>query len=624
MIPRTRTLRATHSPPASPRPLITYLVYFLLTVALIYTLVFPFSLSWSLPDYAAFGQLHTAVFAGNAGLLALILNHMRRRSDIPLRFLWSGALLIVAHTLTVLTATMWIPAYTAEHAVIHPGMAVYVLILLCGNFSLMATVPWWTWPRFQLLRLVADTVMTMSVIDLVLTVVLPSVVPGWVWTPALTAAVFRLETSIGLCFWYATVYRRFGGFVHPSVRYWSVGIVSMMLTDAGLLWGTLKLEQGETARLLGAAMPFWMVHQTMWTLGLAGVLHAVPSWRATPIAPVSQSSRWPPALRQGLLLVVLAIVAASSLRATVWFVVAVALRQLVHSYELHKGQMELAQANTILSEKNEELAQAQRQLEQLNGDLAAANRRLQAAGEQQTQLLIHHQQTAVALAHDMSGFLQDTLLALTRIQRSRGLVDEAAPGNFDHQVGVARQGLSAANELLSAMVAAAQLEAGMLHLRLAPLPAAALITDVARQLQPRAEHVNIQLTVAVDETLPHVLVDQALARRALLNIVGNALKYTAIRQKTGAGLVTITAVAVAPHLVVTVADNGSGIAPADLERLGQRFVRGHVDASTPAGSGLGLAFARGVIEQHPGGELLLDSIIDVGTTVTIKLPLATD
>lgn len=292
----------------------------LLTLALVYTVGYPLSLTWDLQGYFAFGQLHSLVFAGNALLLLFTLAQMARRSAIPRRFRVAGAMLVLAHTFTVLTAVMWVPAYTETHAVLHPGMLTYVLILLLGNFSLMITVPWWHWPRLQLLRLIADTLLVMSVIDIALTMALPALVTGWIWTPALTAAVFRLETSLGLAFWYLTVYRRFGGFRHQAVVPWAVGVVCMLATDATLLWGTLQMEWEHTDLLLGAGMPFWMVHQTMWSLGLTYVLDKVPQWRTTPrVAPHRVSRlRWALSLRQGLVLAGLAIIVsnAGSLRAT--------------------------------------------------------------------------------------------------------------------------------------------------------------------------------------------------------------------------------------------------------------------------------------------------------------------
>jgi heavy metal sensor kinase len=104
-------------------------------------------------------------------------------------------------------------------------------------------------------------------------------------------------------------------------------------------------------------------------------------------------------------------------------------------------------------------------------------------------------------------------------------------------------------------------------------------------------------------------------RRAILNLVENAVKYT-----PAGGKVEMTLAREGDHALITVADTGIGIAPADRERIFEPFVRLDAASATP-GSGLGLAIARGVAIAHGGG-LAVESTPGAGSRFTLRLPLA--
>jgi two-component system OmpR family sensor kinase len=111
--------------------------------------------------------------------------------------------------------------------------------------------------------------------------------------------------------------------------------------------------------------------------------------------------------------------------------------------------------------------------------------------------------------------------------------------------------------------------------------------------------------------------DQDRLRQVLTNIVGNACTYT-----QAGGTIQLRAERQAISARIVVQDNGPGIAPTDLARLGERFFRGDAARSRQTGgAGLGLAIARGIVQAH-GGTLSIASRAGEGTTVTIFLPLA--
>jgi heavy metal sensor kinase len=111
--------------------------------------------------------------------------------------------------------------------------------------------------------------------------------------------------------------------------------------------------------------------------------------------------------------------------------------------------------------------------------------------------------------------------------------------------------------------------------------------------------------------------DAADLRRALLNLVENAVKYT-----PAGGTVELRLGRAGAWASIVVRDTGPGIAPADAERVFQPFVRlPAARARATGGSGLGLPIARSIVLAH-AGVLVLDSVPGAGSRFTIRLPLA--
>ena len=118
--------------------------------------------------------------------------------------------------------------------------------------------------------------------------------------------------------------------------------------------------------------------------------------------------------------------------------------------------------------------------------------------------------------------------------------------------------------------------------------------------------------------LPDVRADAAQLERAFANLIENAIRYA------GEKPVSINAMVVSGRLVVSVIDQGPGIAITDLERIFEPFYRGRrADAHTEdrwTGSGLGLAIAKGFIEGN-GGTISAQSLPGQGTSFVISLPI---
>ena len=131
------------------------------------------------------------------------------------------------------------------------------------------------------------------------------------------------------------------------------------------------------------------------------------------------------------------------------------------------------------------------------------------------------------------------------------------------------------------------------------------------------EIVNVMLSFESDVAKnTHVLADREQLRRVINNLIGNAVKYRGDKEK---GRINISLKEEEKFVLVSVADNGKGIAESALPYVFERFYRADASRnSKQGGSGLGLAIAKRIIEEH-GGSIWAESIEGEGTTISFTL-----
>jgi K+-sensing histidine kinase KdpD len=178
-----------------------------------------------------------------------------------------------------------------------------------------------------------------------------------------------------------------------------------------------------------------------------------------------------------------------------------------------------------------------------------------------------------------------------------------------------RSRCSAARVLYAkAWVDFSKIEAGQLNLAISPFSIMDVIQGVAASTQPLATEKNLSLKVTVPADLPGALGDERRITQVLINLVGNAIKFT------DAGEIQIEAAAVYGELVVSVSDTGPGISEADRENIFEEFRQADGSiAKRKGGTGLGLAIAKRIVELH-GGKIWVESEIGKGSTFSFTLP----
>ncbi len=138
-------------------------------------------------------------------------------------------------------------------------------------------------------------------------------------------------------------------------------------------------------------------------------------------------------------------------------------------------------------------------------------------------------------------------------------------------------------------------------------------------LRTKAAANRITINDAIgDDPLP-VVADRQRCRQVLLNILGNAVKYT----PTG-GVVALSGGVHEDHAAIAIADTGVGIDDETLQMIGEPFTRAlSAEKSATPGSGLGLALSKRLM-QGMAGELHIESEVNAGTTVTLNWPRHSD
>jgi signal transduction histidine kinase/DNA-binding response OmpR family regulator len=166
--------------------------------------------------------------------------------------------------------------------------------------------------------------------------------------------------------------------------------------------------------------------------------------------------------------------------------------------------------------------------------------------------------------------------------------------------------------LINDILDLAKVEAGRLDLRLAPLRADTAVNELLTGLSPLLA--TKHLTVSTD--LPEVtaLADRVRFRQIVENLLSNAIKFT-----PEGGALTVSASARGDDIYVTVADTGVGIAEADQGRVFEEFQQVGDPDHRRAGTGLGLALTKRLVEAHDG-EITLVSELGKGSAFTFRLP----
>ncbi len=182
-------------------------------------------------------------------------------------------------------------------------------------------------------------------------------------------------------------------------------------------------------------------------------------------------------------------------------------------------------------------------------------------------------------------------------------------------VGLIRQSGAHLLSVVNTMLDMSKIEAGRYELLLESFPIEDSIAACEAMLALQAKEKGLTLTSRVQRGLGEIVADQRALQQILINLVGNAIKFT-----DAGGAVTVDAALADGMLKLSVGDTGIGIANERLASLGQPFVQIQNDYTRRyAGTGLGLSLVKGLVALH-GGSFSIASAPGEGTVITILIP----
>lgn len=279
------------------------------------------------------------------------------------------------------------------------------------------------------------------------------------------------------------------------------------------------------------------------------------------------------------------------------------------SYEFHAsaqrflralaGQAALALSNATLFAE----------LQHNNRQLADANAKLRELDQLKSQFLsvaTHELRTPLSIILGYNSMLAESL-------------DDRLSGE---EKDTLRESVAACKRLIrlvNSMLDITQIESGKMRMNFAPSDLRRLVGGVIALFQQEAKSKHIRLGVEIPARLPKVVLDAERIEQVLVNLVGNALKFT----PTGGSVhVGVRHMPDAHFLQVSVRDTGIGIAPESRGKIFDEFAQIHrgVKDRHREGSGLGLAIARRIVEAHQG-TLDLTSAPGQGSTFFFVIPV---
>lgn len=226
------------------------------------------------------------------------------------------------------------------------------------------------------------------------------------------------------------------------------------------------------------------------------------------------------------------------------------------------------------------------------------------------QLEIIRQDFVSNVSHELRTPLA-SLKSLVETIQETAANDQKATGKFLEMMNREIDNLT---QMVQELLELSRIESGKVPLDRKPASPPAIIQRAEERMHMQAERAKLKIFKHCANDLPDVLVDINRLEQVFVNLIHNAIKFTA-----PGGIITLGAEQKENSIVFSISDTGTGIPPRDLERIFERFYK--VDrARAEQGTGLGLSIARHLVEAH-GGKIWAESALSKGSTFSFSIPI---
>ena len=209
----------------------------------------------------------------------------------------------------------------------------------------------------------------------------------------------------------------------------------------------------------------------------------------------------------------------------------------------------------------------------------------------------------------------NAIMGFSEIIKNKVLGDAISPAYTSYADHIHRSGEHLLN-IVSDILDMAKIESGAQPLHREAMNVHGVINAAISFVEGLAGQKNIIIRSAVPDVLPAVSGDQRFSRQVVINLLSNAIRFS----PAGGEIVVSARYTEDKYLDIAICDNGPGIEPALLRRLGEPFLQGNPAVShSGQGTGLGLSICKRYMDLL-GGELLINSVVGGGTTATIRFP----